>query len=1151
MPSTAQIYSDAGLVQDSNNPSLWRNPSKGNVVSAIDPSGMLSSGQQLIASKIADEAQRQGVDPNFAISTANAESGLDHSAVSPKGATGVMQLMPKTAKSLGVDATNVDDNIKGGVTYQKQLLDMFGGNQQLAAAAYNAGPQAVIDHGGVPPYKETQDYVNKVTGQNPANSNDLPSADDLRSGGASSTTSTDLPSPADLRQSGQASAAQQPSQPQPQQSPGYQSALTDYQAAPKANFKTAFDPGPQVDIGSQFMNGVMLNNLPKLAGGANALKTGIANLLAKLNIGKGAGYGMNDAYTAARDLTQQGINQTSQDHLLTSGLANTAGVIVNPLARLIPMAAGRASVAALTKAGLEARAAQIAGSTLGAGTLGGTLTAGDVTNQDDPHALAHIAEGTVLSAPFGPLGELASEAGTAFAHPVAKAIAPVVAHTVLGAAGGAAFGVPGYMVTHNPTSIETPAMMGAVFGLAGKAKALKEESQKPPTVTDADRFAALSHINKVAGNGDYGVTTSQLNEAPNPTHTAAEALEPPHRDQLLQTIGAQNETNLGEVQAKVRDRQEAPVVKDRLQAGISGATGTNPEASKDVLENMQGTQQEALAKEASNLPSSVPQNIGHSVGIDPRAAESDWEGVNENRRNTVSKPLWDKVDNETPVDTQDHKHLLHEEPIVRQALGQARFALGPEAETENPNYKPPVDEKTPNNLSNDDIKEYITDHKGKEVGLSYKPEDMAQYLNDKHNPGYSDEPKTLPTQKAWILAERILRKMVPRNGFGEVDYSNPRTFEVQSTQQKVNEANKQHFKGLTEAKESSGEDAASEKANELAFDFNPKSLNGESAEKFNSRFDSMGDMQQTATKHGYLERFFQKFRENPTATAKEYLGSDQHQKVMEHMFGKDGASAINDQLNHTLEVTKQAAKGGEVASTRKIAQQAVSSKSNSIADFDRNFNDDNQEIYKHEYLNKVQEAINNLPKNGTIGEQHLNELKSIAEPSNYEHHIQDKIFGKENAEKMRQSIKKEIDAAKSSKEILEFKSKGKEEKSFFKPVESALFSMASSPHNIGGQVHGAMKGVAMSQAAEGLNLVKQNVMAGNMTPGAHRAVGEYLAKTPGELAKDLAAHESKARHVKLSKTTLKDNLAKRATVGAGAAAASGTVHAFSGLNDNR
>lgn len=112
---------------------------------------------------IIQTAQRYGVDPALALAVAKAESNFNPFARSPKGAMGVMQLMPETAKSLGVtDPFNPIQNIDGGVRYLRHLLERFGGQVTLAVAAYNAGPNAVARYGGVPPYPETQTFLRRV-----------------------------------------------------------------------------------------------------------------------------------------------------------------------------------------------------------------------------------------------------------------------------------------------------------------------------------------------------------------------------------------------------------------------------------------------------------------------------------------------------------------------------------------------------------------------------------------------------------------------------------------------------------------------------------------------------------------------------------------------------------------------------------------------------------------------------------------------------------------------------------------------------------------------------------------------------------------------------------------------------------------------------
>ena len=112
---------------------------------------------------ISGAAQKWGVDPALVKAVIQAESGFRTDATSPAGARGLMQLMPSTAASLGVsDPYDPEQNIYAGTRYLKGQLDRFGGDVEKALAAYNAGPAAVIRYDGVPPYQETQNYVQRV-----------------------------------------------------------------------------------------------------------------------------------------------------------------------------------------------------------------------------------------------------------------------------------------------------------------------------------------------------------------------------------------------------------------------------------------------------------------------------------------------------------------------------------------------------------------------------------------------------------------------------------------------------------------------------------------------------------------------------------------------------------------------------------------------------------------------------------------------------------------------------------------------------------------------------------------------------------------------------------------------------------------------------
>lgn len=127
--------------------------------------GQLSRSPQTssFAEIIEKASEKYGVDSRVISAVIKQESSFNPNAVSSCGAQGLMQLMPSTAKSLGVnDAFNAEQNIMAGTKYLRQKLDEFNGDLHLALAAYNAGSGAVRKYGGIPPYKETQAYVDKI-----------------------------------------------------------------------------------------------------------------------------------------------------------------------------------------------------------------------------------------------------------------------------------------------------------------------------------------------------------------------------------------------------------------------------------------------------------------------------------------------------------------------------------------------------------------------------------------------------------------------------------------------------------------------------------------------------------------------------------------------------------------------------------------------------------------------------------------------------------------------------------------------------------------------------------------------------------------------------------------------------------------------------
>ncbi|AYV49290.1 lytic transglycosylase [Caulobacter flavus] len=154
---------DEGEVTRFEGPAVYTDESVEAIAPPLAP--VVEVGHEDVRREIAVAAAAYALDPKLVEAVAWRESRFKPTARSRKGAVGVMQLMPATARDLGVDPSDMAQNVRGGAMYLRQMLTRFGGDVKLALAAYNAGPGAVLKHGGVPPYAETQAYVTSILGR--------------------------------------------------------------------------------------------------------------------------------------------------------------------------------------------------------------------------------------------------------------------------------------------------------------------------------------------------------------------------------------------------------------------------------------------------------------------------------------------------------------------------------------------------------------------------------------------------------------------------------------------------------------------------------------------------------------------------------------------------------------------------------------------------------------------------------------------------------------------------------------------------------------------------------------------------------------------------------------------------------------------------
>ncbi len=401
-------------------------------------------------------ADQYGVPRDFAHRIVGQESKYNQNAVSPKGAQGVTQLMPNTAKGLGVNPQDKVENIEGGMRYLGDQLKTHNGDQRLAAASYNAGPGTVKKYGGVPPFKETQDYVKKTA--------EAPAGDDIDK----------FLSDWQSKQSPPQSTPKQPVQPRTPQ----QAARIERTRQMKAEIpQTDLQPGQTLQLGTNKVTQTAKTAQPDLSGQKNIQrKPTRSEALAQ----------------AEQELRQEGARSMMEQRAgLGAGGESTVGNIANKIQRYTLGAGGFLGNAASMVASVPRRVsgedpgdieAKLRGLTAymqGAATpteeLSGLLSAGNVGNLagmmatgQGPAALAgKIVPGVGIAAQVG-RGLLSGAPTMAVATPAGATNREVGKNAAIGAITGTAGEVAGQALA-GPAVRQAGRLPSAVAPIAGRA----------------------------------------------------------------------------------------------------------------------------------------------------------------------------------------------------------------------------------------------------------------------------------------------------------------------------------------------------------------------------------------------------------------------------------------------------------------------------------------------------------------------------------------------------------------------------------------------------------------------------------------------------------------------------------------------------------
>jgi hypothetical protein len=572
------------------------------------------------------EALRQGVSPELVVNMVRTESGGRINAVSNKGARGPMQLMPGTAKELGVDINNWQDNIRGGVRYINQMLNQFG-DPVLAVAAYNAGPGAVRRAGGVPNFKETQDYVQKVLGTNMA-------TQDTRSGLRR----------VDPTVFGEEATQQQAPQPAPQQGGLRRIDPSIMAAVPEQVQQPAAPQAPSTSITDTLRNvgrQIALTTRYGLEGAGQVLDIGGAPIANLINAVTGTQEALPPSQAISRGLTQlgvpepQGRMEQTVGNITRTGLGALTGVGAGQaLARGAPLVQGQATATQAVGQGLATQpTAQLAGAATGQAGIELAQQQFDVQN---PLALAGI--GLVSGAPAAAVTARAGNVptGTQYRDPVsgqlieagrARGVNVTAADVGAGgqtlqtlrAVGGTiedAAAQRGQEQTQLISRTVANAKPAAV-GRGNEAKVVAQDMRSQYNTAKRNVAPLFDNAEKLAG--QQPILTNRASAAVNDVRSTFP--ETSETNRLLQNINRIDKyTQSGGTYKEIRDLQK--VVGDELSKVQKGVgTGAYSESQVAALSRLYGSLDEDVAawaapRQINGKPVYTPAGAAHERAME-------------------------------------------------------------------------------------------------------------------------------------------------------------------------------------------------------------------------------------------------------------------------------------------------------------------------------------------------------------------------------------------------------------------------------------------------------------------------------------------------------------------------------------------------------